>query len=197
LAQHSWAEASSILQYKRQESIPRPLRRSIGRVSALLETIDLEFDRLLDERDKYRISLRDEVTSEAQLNVDILSDLLDRKIPLEFKRTNEDYSILVQQLGVIEYDSIGKLELLIEKFRDSVMVLNDRICVGFKSKLELHPESSVFEGYYLSAENRYLVKNGVYFSQTGFLRKVIELDLGYPFFHEYNERKRLQLKNKS
>jgi putative GTP pyrophosphokinase len=43
LAQHIWAEASHVLQYKQEESVPSTLLRSIYRVSALLETVDLEF----------------------------------------------------------------------------------------------------------------------------------------------------------
>jgi putative GTP pyrophosphokinase len=56
LAQHMWAAASHVLQYKQEESVPPPLRRTINRVSALLETVDLEFDRALKEREKYRES---------------------------------------------------------------------------------------------------------------------------------------------
>lgn len=44
LAQHMWAAASHYLQYKRESAVPLPIRRSIHRVSALLETADLEFD---------------------------------------------------------------------------------------------------------------------------------------------------------
>ncbi len=41
LAQHIWAAASHKLQYKKENSVPPPLRRAISRVSALLETVDL------------------------------------------------------------------------------------------------------------------------------------------------------------
>ena len=48
LAQHIWAAASHKLQYKQEKNVPPPLRRSIHRVSAILETVDLEFERLLN-----------------------------------------------------------------------------------------------------------------------------------------------------
>jgi putative GTP pyrophosphokinase len=44
IAQHLWADASHILQYKNEENIPEPIKRSIHRVSAILETVDLEFE---------------------------------------------------------------------------------------------------------------------------------------------------------
>ncbi len=50
VAQHLWAATSHVLQYKHEESVPEPVRRSIYRVSALLETVDLEFERVLTEK---------------------------------------------------------------------------------------------------------------------------------------------------
>jgi len=42
MAQHIWAAASHTLQYKQEDNVPKTVRRSIYRVSALLETVDLE-----------------------------------------------------------------------------------------------------------------------------------------------------------
>ncbi|HIF6332154.1 TPA: GTP pyrophosphokinase, partial [Raoultella ornithinolytica] len=47
LAQHIWAAASHKLQYKHEKSVPPQLRRAINRASAVLEVIDLEFERIL------------------------------------------------------------------------------------------------------------------------------------------------------
>lgn len=47
LAQHIRAAASHKLQYKSESNVPAPIRRSIYRVSAILETVDLEFERVL------------------------------------------------------------------------------------------------------------------------------------------------------
>jgi len=44
LAQHMWAEASHLLQYKREDSAPLSMRRALSRCSALLEMLDFEFD---------------------------------------------------------------------------------------------------------------------------------------------------------
>ncbi len=52
-AQHIWAAASHVLQYKSAFSVPATLRRTIYRAAALLETVDLELERVLDERASY------------------------------------------------------------------------------------------------------------------------------------------------
>ncbi len=83
LAQHIWAASSHKLQYKLEQSVPLPVRRSIHRVSALLETVNLEFERVLREREEY-ISAKTRGTKRAaeELNVDLLSEAsLDELLP--------------------------------------------------------------------------------------------------------------------
>jgi putative GTP pyrophosphokinase len=77
LAQHIWAAASHKLQYKHEASVPAQLRRSINRASALLETIDLEFDRLLVERDTYLRETLPVESGKDALNVETLRAVLD------------------------------------------------------------------------------------------------------------------------
>ena len=48
-SQHIWATSSHLLQYKREEHVPVPVRRAINRVAAFLELVDLELDRVLQE----------------------------------------------------------------------------------------------------------------------------------------------------
>lgn len=98
LAQHMWAEASNVLQYKREESVPVSIRRALSRGSAILETLDLEFDRVLDERDAYRTSLDVEKSSET-LNVDLLEKTLDVLLPPENKSSDEPYAQLLSELS--------------------------------------------------------------------------------------------------
>ena len=68
------------LQYKQEDSVPAPMRRAIHRVSALLEVVDLEFERLLKERESYR-SDSGPINTDAILNVDLLEHLLDALLP--------------------------------------------------------------------------------------------------------------------
>ena len=98
LAQHIWAEAAHELQYKQQESVPPSVLRAIYRVSALLETVDLEFDRVLEQRHTYREAV-DISGSEDELNVDLLERTLDELLPRENKGGIKDYADLLRDLG--------------------------------------------------------------------------------------------------
>src|SRR5690349_1424144 len=50
-AQHLWAQASHIFQYKSSEGTPPALRRAVNRIAALLEIVDAEFVRLVQARE--------------------------------------------------------------------------------------------------------------------------------------------------
>jgi ppGpp synthetase/RelA/SpoT-type nucleotidyltranferase len=53
ILQHAWAEIEHDLGYKSKVSIPEISERSFNRLSALLETADIEFDRLKNELTEY------------------------------------------------------------------------------------------------------------------------------------------------
>jgi len=53
ILQHAWAEIEHDLGYKGEITIPDELKRSFNRLAALLETADIEFDRLKNEILKY------------------------------------------------------------------------------------------------------------------------------------------------
>ena len=98
IAQHIWAAASHNLQYKHEDNVPKTVRRSIYRVSALLETVDLEFERVLSEREEYVKELKPE-TQDEKLNVDLLKKILDAHLPIENRDDDESYSELIQDLS--------------------------------------------------------------------------------------------------
>lgn len=52
LAQHLWAAAAHYLNYKERKDVGEPLQRPLSRISALLELVDEEYDRLLNLKDK-------------------------------------------------------------------------------------------------------------------------------------------------
>jgi len=113
LAQHIWAVASHKLQYKREESVPQPVRRSISRVSALLETVDLEFDRVLSERETYVL---EDGPVDTILNVDLLAATLDALLPEKNKDENgEEYDELLDELVATGIDTVSKLTVLIRE----------------------------------------------------------------------------------
>lgn len=53
ILQHAWAEIEHDLGYKGEINIPENLKRNFNRLAALLETADVEFDRLKGEINKY------------------------------------------------------------------------------------------------------------------------------------------------
>ncbi|WP_158509986.1 GTP pyrophosphokinase [Pseudomonas mosselii] len=121
MAQHIWAAASHKLQYKREASVPLPLRRSINRASALLETVDIEFDRLLDDR---LIYLKDELKNETPssiLNVEILDSILSKIFPSANRTSEEDFDELLVELDHFGIKTAGQLQGLLEKHFDSIM----------------------------------------------------------------------------
>jgi len=54
--QHAWASISHALQYKREDEVPRALRRRLARLSALLELGDQEFAALINEHNELKAS---------------------------------------------------------------------------------------------------------------------------------------------
>lgn len=113
LAQHIWAAASQILQYKQESSVPPPVMRSIYRVSAILETVDLEFERVLSERESY-IAKVDTSQDDIKLNVDLVERILGELLPAENKRVPESYGELIEDLLEFDINTVGKLRQLIQ-----------------------------------------------------------------------------------
>jgi ppGpp synthetase/RelA/SpoT-type nucleotidyltranferase len=97
VAQHLWAAASHLLQYKRESAVPPPVRRSVHRVAALLETVDLELERVLEEREEYT-STEGEGYTDADLNVDLLRSALEHFWPQEHRISDEPYGMLLEDL---------------------------------------------------------------------------------------------------
>lgn len=171
LSQHTWAEASKELQYKQEENVPRPLLRSIGRVSALLETVDLEFARLLRERDKYKNSLDEKLSStdNPKLNVDILEALLDRYMPAVNKVTNEPYADLLENLIHFKIYDKNKLELIINKRLKQVLDADNKIVQEILENLKDKEKKKKIS--YIYSEIR--IANGVFFTQVGLIRTML------------------------
>ena len=122
--QHAWAEIEHDLGYKGEKSIPEQYRRSFNRVSALLETADIEFDRLKSELSSYEKDVPDLIINSPE-NVDINqasiisfiatnSILNEAKKIIENKTGNELIETefnnkIIQGLNFLEIDSIGLL----------------------------------------------------------------------------------------
>lgn len=165
LAQHMWAAASHKLQYKQEAAVPPPLRRTINRVSALLETVDLEFDRVLEERRTYVSQSQSPQAAEEALNVDNLAALLDDVLPLENRKDDESYAELLEDLTALKVQTPQELRAILTKHKDK-MKKADQTAV--KTYL---PDPS-------SPESAARMARGVYFAHVGLAREALTAEYG-------------------
>ena len=161
VAQHAWATASHDLQYKQEGSVPPTVRRSINRVSALLETVDLEFERLLREREEYVAGMDSLSLSTEPLNVDVLTTILNTRLPKANKTESEDYEALIQDLqsaGIVDTTALNELlDAQVEK-----AIQHDQEIVDGK-----HSRYNV-----QAARDR--LEKGVFLSHSGLVRQMLE-----------------------
>ena len=165
LAQHIWAATSHKLQYKHEAIVPRPLRRSIHRVSALLETVDLEFERLLRDREAYMDEISATDNDERLLNVDILQKVLMDRWPKKNASPYESYAELFYDLAIFEIDTISRLNTLIDDNYDYVLAIEkERVK---EAKRELGETGNV------TGTDKDRTQRGVFFTLTGLTREAL------------------------
>lgn len=162
-SQHIWASASHVLQYKNERNIPIQLRRSINRVAALLEMVDLEFERVLIEREKYITGVENE-EEHSELNTDNLKYVLDELLPKENWDKSEDYDVLIDDLRKFDIDTIGKLKGIIFKYL-KLALDNDREIVN---KLRVNPA----DVHYV-CDDKERLRNGVFYTHMGLIREML------------------------
>ncbi len=121
LAQHIWAAVSHKLQYKQEAGVPPPLRRAINRASALLETVDVEFDRLLIARDEYLEAESVVSDPDELLNVDLVEAVLTKIFPSANKSESEDYNDLLGDLVNFGIDNVGRLREVMKRHYVKIM----------------------------------------------------------------------------
>lgn len=176
LSQHIWAAASHKLQYKQESDVPIPLRRSINRSAAILELVDLEFERLLYERGGY-IDKIENLDVNEDLNTDSLQHLLDKVLPEKNKDLNESYAELLEDLRHFNINSLKKLKDIIT--RNWVFVSNEE-----DKKVSEFPEKPKLERE----------KKGVFFNHVGLVRMALKSEFGDEFI-KYRKNKNAVGKN--
>lgn len=171
-SQHIWAASSHVLQYKQEAHVPLPLRRTINRVAALLETVDLEFERVLVEREDY-IRSADIMMKDIELNTDSLRAILDKMLPAENKQPEEDYADLLNDLKHFGIITVEQLENLLSNHMDEILQT---------------------EAEYVRNQNP---ERGVYFRHVGLARIGFSIEFGEEFenFREEIALKRETVKN--
>jgi putative GTP pyrophosphokinase len=167
LAQHTWADASRHLQYNQEDKIPPPVRRTLYRLSALLETVDLEFTRLLDQRNQYQNKV--DVTSEEQFDVDSLAKVLDAMLPPDNKDIVEEYVGLLDDLLAFHTTDSIKLKDLWTKHQDAVIEYDTQTVEAVRDDNDLQK---------LLAEDAERLQKGVFFTHVGLIRLALRYEFG-------------------
>lgn len=172
-SQHIWAEVSHMLQYKQENDVPIPLRRSINRVAALLETVDDDFDHVLNERESYVKKI--EKTAESRvLNTDLLRKTLERILPKQnYKVNDEPFAELLEELRFFKIDTVKSLESLISKNWDKVKKVEDDYVARKKKDLE--------DGKKIIGTSEERIRKGVYFCYVGLTRQTLAVEFGKAF----------------
>lgn len=164
-AQHIWAEASQALQYKNEASVPPRIRRAIHRVSALLEFVDLEFERVLVERDSYKTDIIAEESDEV-LNVDLISQVLDEVWPKQNKDFGqENYAELLSEMAHFGIRSRQELTSVLRNQYDEVMK---------REAGNISEDPNEYE----SKNEAMRRKRGVYFTHEGLTRMALLREFG-------------------
>jgi putative GTP pyrophosphokinase len=159
IAQHTWAQASHLLQYKHESSVPLQVRRSINRVSALLETVDLEFERVLSERESYLTKVTAEPMDAELLNVDILGAVLNEELPPANRTGEENYADLEKEL---KHAGVG-----------TTQQLRDLIKTHIVRALEWDAEILAGKHHEYATPSADRVEKGVYLSHAGLVRQML------------------------
>jgi len=166
----NWSEVSHELQYKTKEDVPQNLIRPIYRASALLETVDLEFERLLKEREEYRKRIDKKIDQE--LNVDNIEQILDSLLPSENKDFFEEYAQLHKE---ILKKGIKTTEQLKNFVKDNIewAIENDKNRVA--SEIE---ESREAGGVPVCPPDDWeRVRKGYFYTHTGLVRVMLKKTL--------------------
>lgn len=136
ILQHAWAEIEHNLGYKIRASIPDPVKRNFSRLAALLETADVEFDRLKREIAAYKNDVGTSIESAPDL-VDInresilylisTNDTLKSAAEIVKQNTgctleeDQDVDTEIARFGFFKIDTIGQLENLLRDFKQEYL----------------------------------------------------------------------------
>ncbi len=178
LAQHIWAAASHKLQYKQEAGVPPPVRRAINRVSALLETVDLEFERVLNEREEYVEQSQYSTADDELLNVDNLAKILTETLPVENWYADEAYADLLNEL----------IELGITKTKYLKEIINKHIERALKGDKKRVNNPKTQDGVPPDSEAYKRVERGVFYTHTGLTRLMLRYEFGKDKIEEIMEK---------
>ena len=180
VAQHIWAAASHILQYKQESNIPLHTRRAIHRVSALLEVVDLELERVLRERETYLANVQASATT-SLLNVDTLANVLKESLPEENRDEVESYADLLEDLEHLGVASQERLLEIINRHREAILADDTESVDAVRGDVNLQEAL---------AEDKERLNRGVFFTHVGLTRAALRYEYGETWDDYWRERTR-------
>jgi len=168
ISQHAWAEASHLLDYKSNIDLPKKLKRTLSRVNALLETVDNEFEALLQE-------IQNKSTSEIVLNSTELTNFLDSNIPYTKPKEPKAINNVLQKLSDWDINNISKLEEVYSKNIDRANEIHKEI-VALITSMDANSSSIEYNSKkYLIGDIKSVKEKKIYFSQIAFLKLLFDL----------------------
>lgn len=131
ILQHAWAEMSHSFGYKSEDELPNDLKRYINRLSAVLESADLDFVRLKVEKEKYLADTKKTIDA---LNIGSLiennkvlngiRDMLNQKFGVQFS-VRRNYQTIFKKLEFFKITTINTLEDKISRHHNSFVKFVD------------------------------------------------------------------------
>jgi ppGpp synthetase/RelA/SpoT-type nucleotidyltranferase len=168
--QHIWAASSHILQYKRERDVPIPIQRSINRAAALLEVVDLEFERVLNERQKYIETSPLSIDDYEPLNTDTLRILLDELLPPQNKSDVEEYSMVLDELEYLNCNDQKSMREIIGKHISEIKKSDAELVVKFKQKEK--------DGLPIIPQIKKALEKDAVMAHTGMVRNALRREFG-------------------
>lgn len=182
-AQHIWAAASHRLQYKMESSVPSQVLRSVNRVAALLETVDLEFERALSERDEYAsqteasLKANEQALQDENLNVDLLREVLERLLPAANRDADSDFGKLLSDLGDAKIRRVSELTHLVKGWLPRALEYDRRIASILREEGKTNASGrveAIVDGVSHSGKIE-RIEQGAFFTQAGLVRRMLRL----------------------
>lgn len=169
ILQHAWAEIEHDLGYKGITSIPDAYKRGFNRLAALLESADIEFDRLKNELKKYEVEVPSLIKTRPE-NVAIdqaslisfissnrilieTSNLISKNLECEFV-PNKDYAYIINTFkNFFKIKTIQDLSQSLEKNEKLFLAFVNESTISKKRNNVLESVSIFYFQHFLAALN--------------------------------------------
>lgn len=168
ILQHAWAEIEHDLGYKGEGSIPEEFKRGFNRLAALLETADVEFDRLKSGLDQYKINVNAIIATEPETldinqttlmslasNNEILLNatrIISHNVKAAVDPVNADFATIARRLKtILHLGSIKVLQDEIEKHEHTFLHFANLLSKNTTTKrdaIPIHGGLSYFLHFY-------------------------------------------------